>query len=1182
MKKILSVALSTAMAFSMFASVAFGADAQLSPEQKFNALKDAGIVSGFPDGLSHLEKTLTRAELAKIIVNSMSLEPVDATSYNDKNYAKHWGRTYIEAATQAGILNGKDAAKKLFDPNGAVTVQELAKVLVTALDLEVPADANNTASAWAKGFVAAAVKGGYLAEGLNYQGQASRSQAVVAAYAIYEQSQVPTVKSYKVVDSKNIEFTLSTDEVVKVTLEKALEANKETEVTFKTKDGVEIKTTVKWEVTTATKVEKVNADNLKEVVVSFDGTVDKESAEEVANYSLKSGKAIKSAALSTDEKTVTLTLEGTLSNNKKDSLSVSNVVAGETVVSAQNVEFTTVDNKLPEVESVKSLGTKSVKVVFTEPVNDLKQSNFVLDGKEYFGKVAPGANNRSVILSPFSSAALAVGDHKLEVKGVKDYANFVSLSSSHDFAVVEDKDAPTITEAKATLESVTVTFSEDVDADTVSASKVYWKSGSDKKTAVEKEILADNKYKFVFGTAKSLPTGSVAIYVEGVKDYSGNEIAKDTSVVVTPEIDQVRPEVKKVSAVDAKTIKVVMSKAMLDESVKDVKNYVVLNKDSKNVSVQSAKLDATDKANKTILVTLYTDLSAGDNTITVKNLKDATKLQNTMLDYSGTVTLGDKTAPELETPVVNTKDRRVVISFNEKMNPETLADYSNYLVTIDNKLQGLTPDVADISVLQDGTAVAITFAETLSGKKVNLAAGTPSATSSFVTSIHVLSVKDLAGNLLKQFSEAKGNNVIAVTSNTVIGLADFDKDHAGKKAKFVDTKTIKVKFSAGILDGAGAFSYVVGGEEQVAYVDTDGTSVVTVHFAKELKTDANGLALKVDLSKLETVANLPAGTATPVINTGNLIDAVAPVIKNNDVAYAVDQAAEKIAIQYSEALELSSSVDLNAGTFEVVRNADNKKLDPVSDYTVALKSGDASVIEITLKDNASRTASTAYSIKVAGAKYVTDLADNAIADSTGESQWVTGVAGPTVTAVPASFNTANGSITGVDTTMEYRAEGTTNYTSVTGTSITGLTPGTYYVRVKAVDTVGSTPAVPAGAETKVVITEAAPNNTEAVDAAKKALVAADLEIADKAAATTTITLPSTGAHGTTISWKVSANTGALVEPVNSVVSSVTTTARPATTSATATVTATITKGTDTVTKTFTITVPATGDITVTP
>ena len=43
----------------------------------------------------------------------------------------------------------------------------------------------------------------------------------------------------------------------------------------------------------------------------------------------------------------------------------------------------------------------------------------------------------------------------------------------------------------------------------------------------------------------------------------------------------------------------------------------------------------------------------------------------------------------------------------------------------------------------------------------------------------------------------------------------------------------------------------------------------------------------------------------------------------------------------------------------------------------------------------------------------------------------------------------DGTITGVDSTMEYRKEGEITYTSITSTELANLAPGTYYVRVKA-------------------------------------------------------------------------------------------------------------------------------------
>lgn len=1179
MKKILSVALSTAMAFSMFASVAFGDDA-LNTQQKYDVLKEAKIFSGYPDGSAGLDKEMTRAEFAKVLVGIMGLEPIQGkASFKDKNYkASKWPAPYVEAVYSAGLMQGKNTTKMIFDFNGKITVQEMAKVLVVAQKLDIPTETNNNASDWAKGYVQAAINAGLVDAKANPKANATRAQLVEVAYDIYLSQQKPKVVSYDVTENgKVVTFKLANNESVKVTLEKALEANKATEVKF-THNNYEYTESVTWVVTTASKVESASASNLKEIVVVFDGTVDKETAEEKANYSLKSGKAIKSVSLADDNKTATVTVEGTLANNKKESLSVANIKAGTTVVNTKNVEFTVVDNQIPEVTAVQSLGTKSVKVVFSEPVNDLKQSNFTLDGKQYFGKLTIGANNRSVILTPFNSSALAVGEHTLVVTGVKDFANFVSLTSSNDFTVVEDKEAPTITEAKATLETLTLTFSEDVDVDTISASKVYWKSGNDKKAALSFEAVADNKYKFNFGAGdRSLPTGAVTIYVEGVKDYSGNEIAKDTTVVVTPEIDQVRPEVTRVTAVNSTQIKINLSKEILRSSAQDVKNYVVLDGDNKNVSVRSADLDPTDKTGKTILVNLYSNLSTGNNTITIKNLKDATKLQNTMLDYSGTISVGDTKAPELDSVVVNTNDRRVVLHFNEKMDPETIADYSNYLVTIDNRQQGLTPDIADITVLQDGSVAVITFAETLNGKNVRLASGQGGTSTTHISKIHVLGVKDLAGNLLKEFTEANGSNVKDITTTTVIGLGNIED--SGKPAKLVDRKTVQVKFTAGIQHAnSGAFSFLVNGVEQVGSVDVNGTSVVTVHLNNAIDSDAAGLDLNVDLSRLETVAGERAGSSVSKITSANILDKVKPqVINDSNVPYPVS--GNQIRVSYSESLVLSSP--LATTDLKITRVSDNKVLDPATDYDLTLEAaanGKAnSVLVITLKDDASRTVETAYRVTVDGAKYIKDTAGNVIDNSDRESAKIIGSAAPTVTAVAATYGNNDGKITGVDTSMEYKLSTETSYRAVTGNEITGLAPGTYHVRKAANTTTGA----PAGAVATVVVAQGAPDANQSIQAAKDALAAADLKIADADAATTTVTLPASGIHGTSISWKVTANTGALVEGVNNVVNSVNTAARPATGSATAEVTATISKADGTAqTKVFVITVPASGDITV--
>lgn len=850
MKKILSVALSTAMAFSMFASVAFGADAKLTPEQQFNALKDAGIVSGFPDGLSHLEKTLTRAELAKIIVNSLSLEPVDATSYNDKNYAKHWGRTYIEAATQAGILNGKDAAKKLFDPNGAVTVQELAKVLVTALKLEVPADANNTASAWAKGYVAAAVNAGYLADGINYQAQATRSQAVVAAYAIYEAAQVPTVKSYKVVDSKNVEFTLSTDEVVKVTLEKALEANKETEVTFKTAAGEEIKTTVTWVVTTATKVESVSASNLKQVVVKFDGEVDKATAEDASNYTLSNSLKVESASLSEDLTAVTLTLKGTkpsevLDNQKEYKLTFNNVKAGDKVISVTDYKFTPLDNTLPTATAVQALGNKTVKLTFSEPIYTAKSSDITIDGKSAVGYTEISGN--VVIVKLYST--LENAEHTISLKNIEDFNEFKSAPQELKFTVVEDKEAPTVASVeKATFETVRIKFSEPVDKATVLGSNVYWLQGSVKKYAGTNVVqISDDTYEFDFSANRI--QYATALYFNGVKDYSGNTIAADTKVEINPTVDQTRPEVVNAELKDDnKTFTIKFNKTL--KNAGDQTNYIVRDADGKEVRKSKNVSLGTDL--KTVTVELVQALDQGKSyTLEVAGLKDRTVLENASLPYSKKFDVADKSKATVAVDRI-TSGNKLIVTYSKAVmlsGDGSAADLKHYYYTKASAPSTWIelPDSTDVSVGADGKSVTLEFdADDLLVSNIN--------------SFRVQLVKDTQGNYISNLQQDFGVGGTAFGTGTAPVLA------ASPAVKATATNKLEVAFDKDLLAAsvtASDFSVTAGAGVNLPIIDavlkSDDSKVVVLTLADNYKLGADAKYSTV----LPTVAiNANARTAT--------------------------------------------------------------------------------------------------------------------------------------------------------------------------------------------------------------------------------------------------------------------------------------------------------------------------------
>ncbi|MDK8181614.1 S-layer homology domain-containing protein [Paenibacillus sp. UMB4589-SE434] len=231
MKKRLALLLSVAMAFSMFANVAFGAENTLTTAQKYDELVKAGIFSGFPGQTDPQLNTLTdRAQFAKILALVAGLDQAEGNSFKDQNYGKHWAKGYIEAVVKAGYMNGVGNSK--FDLKGKVTGEQMAKSFALALGLKEVADAPaaDGVTKWATGWVAAIKAAGFdFSVNGKWNVPAPRSVLVEAAYDIKAKNGVK-VESAVALDEKTVEVTFSDKEKEKVTLDKALVEGQETTV----------------------------------------------------------------------------------------------------------------------------------------------------------------------------------------------------------------------------------------------------------------------------------------------------------------------------------------------------------------------------------------------------------------------------------------------------------------------------------------------------------------------------------------------------------------------------------------------------------------------------------------------------------------------------------------------------------------------------------------------------------------------------------------------------------------------------------------------------------------------------------------------------------------------------------------------------------------------------------------
>ncbi|WP_413407039.1 S-layer homology domain-containing protein [Paenibacillus amylolyticus] len=980
MKKILSVALSTAMAFSMFASVAFG-DTAVTPQQQFDALKAKGIFNGYPDGTAGLDKEMTRAEFAKVITKLLGLKEITGTlSYTDKNYtAKNWAVPYIEAVTAAGIMEGKNVEKKIFDFNGKVTVAEMATILTRALDLEIPTETNNNAAAWAKGYVQAAINAGLIDANANFSGNASRELLVGAAYSI-DQAQSIKVESYTVTEGgKVVEFKISDGETVKVTLDKALEANKETEVKFTYKDK-EFTEKVTYVVTAATKVQSVTADNLKQVTVTFDGDVDAATAEDVNNYQLS--KDIKSAVLSADKKTVVLTLDNEyytggnkLDNQKAIKLTVSGIKNSDgSKTIAQEVTFTPVDVTTPSVKEVKGLGTGAFQVVFSEPVDRasaITTSNYKVDGKVISGTVEYAFPDSVII-----TTALTTGDHKLTVSNVQDFSGLKVVPVESDFAVAADTEAPTVTSAKSyDLQKVEIEFNEPIRSFT----RVY--NGTTAKTG--EVTRSGNKLTVTFTRANALSVGENTIVVEGATDYSGNTATRE--VKVTPTLDTVKPAVNNV-AVSTESgnhvLKVKYSKSVSSttNSTGTAKaNYTIKDKDGKVVVGNG--LDGNGHPVKTItfdsntneaIITLSGYLPQGNYTVEVSGVQDNAYVPNTIVPVSSAITIG------------NTSDFKVTRFWSGTENNNGSKRDVNFFVTFS---KAVATEGTGNALEKSKYALKWTTTGSLEALPSNASVELVTPETVKITVPYTDKALDAADAKLRVSLVADQAGGFAYTDNSYvsgeIGVAGQAVQLVNDSVKATATNKVTVKFD-GILNTVDAndFAVRVGTTNYNVVLDgqptySNGQTIANFTIAGDNKLNAAPVAkFGLRVTTPNTQDNLGVRVDVPAVAAGiDVIDNIKPETKDFDTNKEIGL-VDNGTNSYTAKVKFTEAIAAVPGTNVIKLSVTGTT---VSNVVYAVDTTDADVLNVTFTSADALTAESVVTVELdssnANSKVVTDQSD---------------------------------------------------------------------------------------------------------------------------------------------------------------------------------------------------------------
>ena len=167
LKRIAALTLAAACAATVFAGAAFTDQNAIKVDSKvLDTLTEKNVIKGYEDGSFQPDKTVSRAEMAKMIYVLRTNGGTDATTYavkmstdfNDVN--NHWASGYIKYCYAYGIVAGKSST--VFAPDAPVTTVEAAKMLLVNAGHDVIKD-GLTGASWASNTMKLADADGLLA-----------------------------------------------------------------------------------------------------------------------------------------------------------------------------------------------------------------------------------------------------------------------------------------------------------------------------------------------------------------------------------------------------------------------------------------------------------------------------------------------------------------------------------------------------------------------------------------------------------------------------------------------------------------------------------------------------------------------------------------------------------------------------------------------------------------------------------------------------------------------------------------------------------------------------------------------------------------------------------------------------------------------------------------------------------
>jgi len=907
MKKGLSLLVAFALVFSLFQSVAFAAT---TPSEAGQKLKSLGIILGDQDGNLMEDAEWKRQDVAVLLSRLMGQEDEAKNTPKSHTYADVRGTYYdgyLSWARENGYMIGHSDTEFGFDD--PITVKEFLTVILRALGYDPDFSSGEVEEL--------AVELGLVEEGTDFNANAKRGDTYVIIVTALDTEVAGTGKKLGTV------LGLPGYEVVDPA------------------------------------VTGVSALNLKQVKVTFNKPVDKESAETLSNYKVYNSGATTdlaangSVALQSDNSSVVITL-GTALNNGQSAAKITVQGVKDTegrVIANFEGTFAAVDNTVPTVVGVKVVGPRDLEVEFSEPMKDnFETDDFSVDNGGYFvvGEVVSG-NKVTVTVG----MDMSEGEHTLKVTGKNgsDYADFKPVPTTLTFTLVKDTTAPVATVLSVTPTLVKIGFNKPVEGvkdpnvlfrhtynnGTYEVNGVaQYDSDGDNNPDTDRVTANANNTEFTIDfTGMPIPLGSNNLYIAYadsnngpfIKDRWGNKF-EATALSINVTLDTTKPTVKEVKFVDSATLKVIFSEPVDEESAETTGNYTVKDSTGKEIPVLTATLGGAEN-NEVTLDFGPNALVGGSYTVEITGVKDRALIANAMETVTISLSVNDTVKPYVLASryAVDGDYWKVYIPFSEQMNAATFTKQN-----IQKSFGAAFADLGNddtISVSSDSKSVILRI------KKDTTNPNTP-------PSIRLGAVTDLAGNGLSTFVAISGGAGTGNSDDNLGQPGEFEliaDSIAVEKVEAINKRQIKVTFDGRLssVTTTGFSVYVVTGGNPTFgtltlsshSINSDNKSEVVFTLSQQMTTLAqtsNGDALKLAVDNATGTKSFLGAQVDDEVGA-NVQDKIAPELVSVTV-----NSATKITLKFSEALDADTFAKSTLNGFSVAGgNAKLTGLDSTQD-----------------------------------------------------------------------------------------------------------------------------------------------------------------------------------------------------------------------------------------------------------